>query len=296
MASRLSFLLLINCFVTSLFAQELNCTVQVNTQQISGTDKMVYDRFQNAVEAYMNSTKFSDIAYNDQEKINCSLLFVFKKREGNKHSCEMQIKSSRPIYGSSYTTSLLSFKENCTFEFEERKTLTFQQNTVDDELTATLNFWAYVMLGLDFDSFELYAGDLYFQKAKDLVQMAQSFGDNWKSQQDKNHWGWTNALTNENQKPMRTLSYKYHREGLDSMHLKVDLGRIKIMQSIQLIGAVKRNQPNSPLLSNFIETKVDELTKIYAAASEEEANQVMVLLQGLFPSYSNKLQSIKTRP
>jgi hypothetical protein len=280
----------------SVYAQELNCKVQVNTEQIAGTDKAVYENLKSAVQEYMNTTKFSNVQLSNSEKIDCSILFVFKSRDANTHTCDFQIQSSRPVYGTNYTTSLLNFREQITFDFQESQTLTFNETTISDNLTATLDFWAYIILGLDFDSFSKLGGSPFFQRAQEITSMAQgSMGDSWKAQVDKNHWGWANVLSNENQPEMRLLSYQYHRLGLDVMYEKPDDGRAKIFASLDNLKPAKQFKPGSPLLSNFIETKADELINIYSKASTQEKQAVYDLLSSIYPASTNRLQGIKTK-
>lgn len=280
----------------SVYAQELNCKVQINTEQISGTDKAVYENLKAAVQEYLNTTRFSNVQLSNAEKIDCSILFVFKSREANTHTCDFQIQSSRPVYGTNYTTTLLNFREQLTFDFQENQTLTFNETTISDNLTATLDFWAYIVLGLDFDSFSKLGGSPFFQRAQEITSMAQgSMGDNWKAQVDKNHWGWANVLSNENQPEMRLLSYQYHRLGLDVMYDKRDEGRAKIFASLDNLKPAKQFKPGSPLLSNFIETKADELINLYSKASTQEKQAVYDLLSSIYPASTNRLQGIKTK-
>lgn len=277
-------------------AQELNCRLQINTQQISGTDKAIYDNFKKSVESFMNSTQWSNLQLRNSEKIECTMVFVFKGREGDTHTCEMQIQSQRPVYGTTLTTSLLNMREDVTFEFPENKVLTFNEALVDDNLTATLAFWSYVILGLDFDSFSKLGGTPFFQKAQEIANMAQgSLGELWVGQEDKNHWGWINALTDENQPAMRILSYNYHRNGLDEMQKDAEKGRMQITQSLFELKAAKQVKPRSPLLANFLDTKTDELINIYSKATVQEKLNVLNLLTEIYPASGNRLQGIKTR-
>lgn len=280
----------------SVYCQELNCKVQINSEQITGTDKAVYESLKSVVQEYMNTTKFSNAQLSNTEKIECSILFIFKSRDANTHTCDFQIQSSRPVYGSNYTTSLLNFREQLTFEFQENQTLTFNETTVSDNLTATLDFWAYIILGLDFDSFSKLGGNPFFQRAQDITSMAQGgMGDSWKAQVDKNHWGWANVLSNENQPEMRLLSYQYHRQGLDVMHEKPEEGRTKILAALENLKSAKQLKPGSPLLSNFIDTKADELINIYSKSTTQEKQGVYDLLSSIYPASSNRLQGIKTK-
>jgi hypothetical protein len=292
----LLFLMFFVSGVYSASAQEFNCKVQINTEQISGTDKSVYENFKNVVQEFMNTTHWSNVQLNNNEKIECSMLFIMKTRDGSTHTCDFQIQSSRPVYGSNLSTSLLNFREDLSFEFQENQTLTFNETQISDNLTATLAFWAYVMLGLDFDSFSKMGGTPFFQRAQDITSIAQgSLGDNWKAQEDKNHWGWINALSDENQPVMRVLSYNYHRLGLDIMYEKADAGRTQITTALTALKSAKEVKPRSPLLANFLDTKADELINIYTKAGAPEKQTVYDLLTGIYPAASNRLQAIKTK-
>jgi len=283
-------------FLGSLFSQEFNCRVQVNTQQITGTDKAIYDNFKTTVESFMNSQQWSNLQLSKNELIDCTMIFIFKTRDGDAHTCDFQLQLQRPVYGTSLTTSLLNMREELTFEYQENQILNFNETNIDGNLIATLAFWSYVMLGLDFDSFSKLGGTPFFQRAQDIAGIAQgSLGDLWKAQEDKNHWGWINVLVNENQPQMRLLSYNYHRLGLDEMHKDATNGRAQITQALTALKTAKQAKPGSPLLSNFIDTKADELINIYSKADMKEKQQVYDLLNEVYPASSNRLQGIKTK-
>jgi len=290
-------LALIFIFGTSrLDAQELNCKVQINTEQITGTDKVVYESLKNSMEEFMNAQRWSNLQLKNSEKISCSMLFIMKSRDGDSYSCDLQIQSSRPVYGSTYTTSILNMREELTFDFQENQTLIYNETSIDNNLTATLAFWSYVILGMDFDSFSKLGGTPFFQKAQEITAMAQgSLGDSWKAQEDKNHWGWISALTDENQPSMRVLSYNYHRLGLDIMYEKADEGRTQITTALAELKVAKQAKPHSPLLSNFMDTKADELINVYSKANPQEKQVVFELLTDVYPASANRLQGIKTK-
>jgi len=149
---------------SELNAQELNCKVQINTEQISGTDKSVYESLKNVVQEFMNSQQWSNLQLKNQEKIECTLFFIMKSRDGSSQTCDLQIQSSRPVYGSTYTTTILNTREELTFDFQENQNLTYNETSIDNNLTATLAFWSYVILGMDFDSFSRLGGTPFFKK------------------------------------------------------------------------------------------------------------------------------------
>lgn len=287
-------MLLLGCLLHTVDAQEFNCRVQVNTQQITGSDKTIYERFRTTVESFMNTQAWSNLQLSKNERLDCSLLFIFKTRNDNTFTCDLQIQLQRPVYGTTLMSTLLNMQEELKFDYQENQPLTFNPTSLDGNLIATLSFWSYVMLGLDFDSFSKLGGTPFYQRAQDIAGLAQgTFGELWKPQEDKNHWGWINALTSENQQPMRLLSYNYHRRGLDIMYENPDLGRAAIAQAMNPLKAIRQVKSGSPLLTNFIETKIDELINLYSKADSQEKQQVYTLLNEVYPASSNRLQGIK---
>lgn len=282
--------------VSMLSAQELNCKVQINAEKISGTDKTIYEDLRKEVQEFMNAQKWSNLQLSNNEKIDCSILFVIQSRNGNTHTCDFQIQCSRPVYGSTYMTTLLNTNQNLTFDFQENQTLTFNQTSIDNNLTASLAFWAYMILGMDFDSFSKLGGTPFFQKAQDICSIAQgSLGNSWKAQVDNNNWGWINALMDENQPALRLLFYNYHRLGMDIMYEKPEDGRSQITKALSELKTYQQIKPHSPLLSNFISTKADELINIYSKATSQEKQSVFDMITSVYPAYANRLQGIITK-
>lgn len=278
-----------------LLAQELNCKIQINTDQIGGTDKAVYEGFKNVLSEWMNNRQWTNLSLGRNEKIECSFLFIFQKTEGNTHEVEMQVQSTRPVYGSNYTTALINARQGLKFDYQEGEILDFNPNTVDNNLTATMAFWAYIILGMDFDSFSPLGGTAFIQRAKDIVTLAQGFlGDTWKAHEDdRNCWAWSDALTDESQKSIRLLSYQYHRLGLDVMQQDPAAGRAVITESFKCLEEIKRSKPQSPLLSNLADSKLDELVQLYTKAEQTEKQKVYDMLVFIYPAQSSRLEDIK---
>jgi hypothetical protein len=275
-------------------AQEFNCKVQVNAQQISGTNKVLFEEIRSSVETLMNTQQWTDTEYESQEKLACSMLFIFKKKSGKTLTCDFQIQLQRPVYGTTLTTTLLNFQEELVFDYQENQVLRFNGTTSDDNLMATLTFWAYVMLGIDADSFSNLGGTIYYRRAQDVVSQAQGgLGILWKAREEKNHWAWLNELTNENHPEMRQQSYKYHRLGLDVMYKDPEKGRSQISQSLNLLRLEKDSNPKSPLLSNFIDCKLNELINLYSQAESREKSEVFAILASTYPTMMSRFQRLK---
>ena len=283
----------------SFFAsgQELNCQVEVNADQIQTANKQVFKTLEDAINEYMNTNKFSNAQFSVNEKINCRLFFTIKEYNDNTMIGDLQIQSSRPVYNSTYTTTLLNFKDTkIEFSYQENEPLIFSENNMESNLTAILNFYAYMILAFDFDSFSLKGGDAFYEKAQNVVQMAQSSGESgWKAFEDtKNRPSVLAAYTEPNTSIIRTLLYEYHRLGLDEMVLSPDKGRAKISSTLNYLKKIYDVAPMSVALSIFKDSKLDELVNLYTKSSQTERDNAYEILSTLYPTENDRVTKIKT--
>ena len=278
-----------------LKAQELNCRVQINTDQIGGTDKAVYESFKNNLTEFLNTQHWTELTFGRQEKIDCGFMFIFQKTEDNVHTVELQIQSRRPVFNASYVSPILNLRQSLEFEYQEGQTLEYNPNNISDNLTATIVFWVYFIMGMDFDTFSPKGGEFFFQQAQHIVTQAQgSLGDNWKAHADDNNcWSWMDAITNETQQVYRQLAYQYHRLGLDMMYDNMEEARANVGKALTLLESVKNNDARSPLLSNFSDAKLDEVIQIYSKAPQKEKDAIYDLLVQLYPGQSGRIEAIK---
>ena len=277
-------------------AQELNCQVTVNADQISGTNKQVFETLQQAINDYMNTTTFTNAQFAANEKIECRMFFTIKEYTDDKLTGDLQVQSLRPVYNSSYTTTLINFKDTTSeFEYRENEPLVYSVNNMESQLTAILNFYAFLILAVDFDSFSPHGGDPYFERLNMIVQMAQSSGEGgWKAFEDtKNRSAVLAAFTDPATTGIRDMVYKYHRQGLDNMSVSVDKGRAAVTESLSEIEKVFQVAPMSVALSMFKDAKLDELVNIYSKAPADERNKVYKLLEPMYPTEQARLEEIK---
>lgn len=282
--------------VVGVYAQELNCTVEINTDKINGTDKAVFSTLQTAISEYMNNTQWGNAQFLVNEKIDCKLFFTIASVEGTKMTGDLQVQSSRPVYNASYTTTLINFKDtNIEFEYQENEPLVFNINAMESNLTAILNFYAYMILAIDFDSFAPNGGDFYYERAANVVQLAQSSGETgWKAFEDtKNRSAVLSAFTEKNTSAIRSLLYDYHRKGLDEMVLSPDKGRATITKTLNILKQIYDVAPMSVVLSMFKDAKLDELVNIYSKSNITERQTVYELLYPLYPTERERLNKIK---
>ena len=277
-------------------AQELNCQVTFNTDQIEGTNKQVFETLQQAVSEYMNTTVFTNAQFAANEKIDCRMFFTIKEYNDDTFTGDLQVQSTRPVYNSSYTTTLINFKDTkLEFAYRENEPLVYSVNNMESQLTAILNFYAFLFLAVDFDSFAPNGGEPYFERLQQIVQMAQSSGESgWKAFEDtKNRSAVLSGFTDAATSGIRKLMDDYHRTGLDNMSVSVDKGRAAITESLSEIEKIYKTSPMSVILSMFKDAKFDELVNIYSKAPAEERSKVYNLLQPIYPTEEKRLEAIK---
>jgi hypothetical protein len=289
-------ILIFSLFTFALSAQELNCTVEVNSDQVQNTSKDVFTTLQSAITEYMNTTQFTKAQFSTNEKIECRLFFTITEYDNDTFSGNLQLQSIRPVYNSSYTTTLINFKDTkIEFTYQLNEPLVYSEMNMESQLTAILNFWAYMIIAVDFDSFSLNGGQAYYDRAAQIVQQAQSSGESgWKAFEDTNNRSSVlSAYTDKATSGMRTLLYEYHLQGLDQMVLSPDKGRAKITSTLQNIKKIYDVAPMSVGLTMFKDSKMDELVNIYSKAPQDERQTAYELLQSVYPAEQTRLNSIK---
>lgn len=281
---------------SSAKAQELRCNVEVNADKIEGTNKSVFESLQQAINEYMNENRFSNASYSPNERIECRMFFTVNEYDGDRIKADLQVQLSRPVYNSSYMTTLLNFRDTkVEFDYREGDPLIFNETTFDSNLTAILNYYALLFLAIDSDSFAPQGGQTYFDRVASIVQMAQSSGEvGWKAFEDtKNRSAVLNSYTDSNMAGVRKMLYDYHRKGLDEMVTSPDKGRAVITESLAEIEKVYKLSPMSVALSIFRDSKLDELVNLYSKAPEAERSRAYEILQPIYPTDNERLEKIK---
>ncbi|MES2592636.1 MAG: DUF4835 family protein [Bacteroidota bacterium] len=295
--SALAFLLLF-LFSTTSFSQELNCKVQVLSQSIQGTDKSVFETLQTAIFEFMNNRKWTNETFKNNERIDCSILInVTERPSTDDFKATIQVQVRRPVFKASYNTVLLNNNDNdFAFKYLENQSLEFTENLHLSNLTSVLAYYAYLAIGLDYDSFALDGGTLYLQKALAVVNNAQSGSDvGWKAfDGNKNRYWLINNMLDASFVPLRECMYKYHRLGLDIMVDNKESGRAVISETLENLRKVHQIKPLSYSLQVFFNAKSDEIINIYSGAFPDEKAKMVNLLNEIDPTNSNKYQKIMT--
>jgi hypothetical protein len=282
--------------VNTSFAQELNCRVTVNSDQIQGTDKRVFDALRSAIFEFMNNRKWTTDAFKTEEKIDCNILLNVTERSSNEDfKGTLQIQARRPVYKASYNTVLFNYDDKeFEFKYQESQPLEFIDNTFTTNLTQVLAFYAYYIIGLDYDSFSMKGGTAYLQKALVVVNNAQNAAERgWRPfESNRNRYWMINNLLDAPFVPLRECMYTYHRTGMDLMATDKDGGRAAILASIESLKKVFQAKPLSFNMQLFFNAKADEVINIFSGAFPDEKAQVLNTLNQIDPTNSNKYQKI----
>lgn len=281
-----------------LQAQELNCRVEVNASQLEGSNKSIFETLQTAINEYVNTTRWTSAQFSPNEKIECTLFFTISKYDESTGTMEgtLQVQSSRPVYNSSYLTTLINFKDNnIAFTYTEGEPLLYSETSMESQLTQILNFYIYLILAVDFDSFSPRGGDQFFERLETIVHQGQSSGETgWKAFEDtKNRAAVLASFTDPSTRTIRDLYYTYHLQGLDQMSVSPDKGRKTIDGALDILNDVFKVAPMSVGLSMFKDAKLDELVNIYSKAPADEREHAYQLLSPMFPTEQTRLAKIK---
>lgn len=286
----LIFTLFLCCIVNST-AQELKCELVVNSDKVQNKNPQLYATLQNALNEFVNNRKWSDLQLLSNERIECTFVITVNAQSATSFNAEIQIQARRPVYNSSYYTPIFNVSDkNLNFTYIENEALEFNETTFESNLTSTIAYYIYIIIGMDCDSYAKFEGTPYYKKAENIVTLAQTIKEKgWKAfEDDRNRYALINNLLDDNLRKFRELYYEYHRLGLDEMNSSMPKASAKISESIQVLREVNRLKPNSVVISYFLDSKNDELINIFQKAPSAERKAVYELLMDINPSQSEK--------
>ena len=279
-------------FITVLpftaYPQELNCAVSINASQIQTSDAGIFKDMENAIEQFMNGRKWTNDSYKNHEKILCNLLITITKMPAiGSFSASVQVQSARPVFNSTYTSLLLNFADReWEFEYIESMPLEYNDNTFTSNLTSMLAFYAYLIIGLDHDSFSELGGTPYFQRALSVVNNAQQSDlPGWQAiGSNRNRYWIVENLNNPQMTDLRKAMYNYHRNGLDTFESNPEESREVILNGLKDIKKVRDINPNSILVVSFFDAKGKELANIFSDGNIQIRRQAYDIITAIDPS------------
>ncbi len=288
----LSFLFLI----PNTFAQEFRCSVTVSAQKIQGANQNLFQTMRSDIYEFMNNRKWTEHVYSYDERIVCNIMIRLDEQiSADEFRGSIQVQLKRPVFNASLETTVLNIKDNdFRCRYVEFQPLEFNETSNRDNLTNILAYYAYVLLGFDYDTFSLEGGNPYFTKAEAIVNNSQNAVEKgWKSfESERNRYWLIENVLNKSYADFRKCMYKYHRQGLDLMSERTEEGRANIAESLKDLQKVFRRRPSTYILQMFFDSKADELVQVFSKSFPDERNRVMTILNEIDPSNGSKYEKI----
>ncbi len=293
---RYALLLFLSLSSLALPAQEFNCSVQVSSLQVEGTEKKIYETLQQAIYEFVNNRKWTNMAYKPEERIECTILITISERVStDMFKAKLNLVLQRPVYKTSYNTNILNYVDkDFDFNYIEFQNLDFTPDAYTSNLTSTLAYYINIFLGLDADTYSKFGGTSFYDKAQAIVNTAQNAPEKgWKAyESQKNRYWLVENLQNPAYSGIREGLYDYHRLGLDVMSENMELGRSSVSDCIELFRKVNRERPGLFLLQLMLDAKRDEIINLYTQAAPTDKAKVIGVLKEIDPANGAKYQKI----
>ncbi len=292
--------LILSFFTTHFYSQELNCQVTIVADaklELTTVDQDIIAQLKQTITDMMNNTQWTKDKFKVEERINCVLQLQIKEKPSTgTYSGSLQVQSTRPAFNSSYNSTLLNFlDENVTFSYSRNALLVYAPNQYRDNLTSILAFYAYFIIGMDYDSFSLKGGTPYFNEAQQIVSLAQSSGaTGWKSNETskKNRFWLVDNVLHQLFEPLRECNYLYHRKGVDKLYEDKVAGRKQMFDALAKLNQVTQSRPNSINLINFVQAKRIEIKELAVDAEQKDKTDIVNLMKKIDPSNASKYEEI----
>lgn len=284
------------CLALNTDAQELNCNVIINADRIETTDRRVFQDMRNAFSQFLNNREWTNDVFGNEERINCNLVITIEDMPAiGTFRAAVQIQSSRPTYGTGYESLILNFADrDWQFDYNESQPLDFNENSFTTNLTSMLAYYAYIIIGLDYDSFEELGGTDYFELANNQVQLAQeSNSPGWKQfDSNRNRYWLAENLLNPIFNPVRENYYNYHRLALDKFAEDREASRKEILEFLKALQKANSARPNSILTIAILDAKADEIVNIFSEGEMQVRRQAFEILRTIDPTQGEKFGKI----
>ena len=280
------------------FAQELNATVSINSNKITGSNKQVFSTLQKSIDEFVNQNKWTNKNFKPQERINCVFNITINSQPStNRFEASIQVQSSRPIYNSVYSSPLLNINDrDFNFRYTEFEQLQYNSNVFESNLVSTLVYYIYIILAIDADSFAMNGGSEYYKKASEVVLLAQqSGGAGWIDQfGTQNRYVLLDNLSSPKFRTMKSVIYNYHRQGLDVFSKDAFNAKRIIENNIIQLQSLQNISAGNSLLRMFFDAKADEISMIFSGGPRSpNASTMQQILQRISPTNTDKWRKIK---
>lgn len=277
-------------------AQELNCTVQINSDKVQQTNQQIFKTLEKSLAELINKTKWTNQQFRQRERIECTFFITVNAYASDQFSGTLQVQSSRPVFGSTYSTPVFNFNDkDINFRYVEFENLIYNPNSFDSNLVSLVAFYSYMILGMDADTFSPMGGTPYYETAQSIVALAQQGGFKGWSQADgnQNRFFLANDMLSGTFEPIRNALYKYHLEGLDVMADNQKAGKEKVKEALQELGKLYSVRPNAFLTRVFFDAKADEIQTLFSGGPSTDISGLQELLTRISPMNASKWTAIK---
>lgn len=287
---------LLFCLAGPLTGQELNCNVIVNAERVQTTERRIFEDMETAFRQFLNNRRWTDDEFGNKERISCNLVITIEEMPAiGEFSAVVQVQSARPAYNTNYESLIFNFADrNWQFEYTESQPLDFNRNSFSSNISSMLAYYAYIIIGLDYDSFEKLGGTPYYEVARQIVNNAQQSNKPGWQQFDSNrnrYWLVENLLSTQ-MVPVREGFYNYHRQGLDTFIQDPTKSREVILEVLKGVEKANASRPNSILVITFLDAKADELVNIFSKGNLQVRRQAYDILKKLDPTNTDEFKAI----
>lgn len=291
-----TFLLILLFLNNNIKAQELSAQVVVNSDLVNQTNQQIFRTLERSINEFINTQVWTNQSFQDQERIRCSFVLNLTSYNSDRFEATLQVQSQRPVFDSNYDSPVLNFLDkDIVFSYQEFQPLFFNRASFESNLVSLISFYAYIILGLDADSFDLYGGNSYFEQAFQIVNLAQSSSQSgWKpSDGTRNRFWLIDSMRSNSFREYRESLYTYHREGLDQMTQLPEQGKTAIMKAIQQLEPLYQRRPNAFLLQMFFDAKVEEIVSLFSDGPAVDFDQTESILRKIAPFFTARWKQIK---
>ncbi len=279
----------------SFFAQELNCTITVNSDQVGQTNQQIFKTLERSLNDFVNKSKWTNRLYRDNERVNARMFITVTQYESDRFDANIQIQSSRPVYNTSYESPIFNYKDDAfNFQYQEFQPLVFNENVFDSNLVGVISYYVYVILGLDADTFALEGGDEMYRKAQNIVTQAQGSNFSGWSQEtgERTRFELVDNLLSNSFREYRIAMYNYHRKGLDILGDNNSTGKQVIAGSMRLFETLIKRRPNAFLIQTFFDAKSEEIRNVFSDGPKVDIVKLKETLNRVAPFYSSTWNEI----
>lgn len=282
-------------FSFTITAQELNCVVTVNSDQVGQTNQQIFKTLERSLNDFVNKSKWTNRVYRENERVNARMFITVTQYESDRFEANIQIQSSRPVFNTSYESPVFNYKDDAfNFQYQEFQPLVYNPNSFDSNLVAVISYYAYIILGLDADTFSLEGGNDFYRRAQNIVTQAQSSSYSGWSQEtgQRTRFELVDNLLSNSFREYRIALYNYHRKGLDILADNNSTGKQIVAGSLRLFETLVQRRPNAFLIQTFFDAKSEEIQNIFSDGPKVDIVKLKETLNKVAPFYSNTWNEI----